>query len=433
VSDTPTDATPDPEPSWLRGVRTPPRVVRPEVFDPTPPPAPPAPTRVQRLLPLLPLFVLDVLTAFTVGMLPPLLPLVAADWALSPVKVGLVNTLYAIGRLVGSYPASLMRARWGTRAVVFIGLGGLVAGCLLCAAAPRFPLFLLGRLVMGCGGGIAFLAVFAQILESAPAAWRGRLANAFEATAIMSLAIGGALAAGLAQTAGWRVVFVAAAIAMLPCVATWRPIGPDAGRHPSLARTGLRLPGAEVLAVAPIYAAGFALAATWSGLFATLVPLVGHDRYGLDSAALGLALGAGYVAELTGLVAVGLVIDRAPRGPLFMAGAVTVTLGGVLLALGTKPAVFVGAVALIGGGYSVWMIPATVLADRVGPAIPPGHLAAFRVAMDVGMILGPVVLGALAGLAGERWAAGVAGLVLIAGAYLLGHRPLSPLAGRGSG
>ena len=106
------------------------------------------------------LFVLDVLTAFTVGMLPPLLPLVAADWALSPVKVGLVNTLYAIGRLVGSYPASLMRARWGTRAVVFIGLGGLVAGCLLCAAAPRFPLFLLGRLVMGCGGGIAFLAVF---------------------------------------------------------------------------------------------------------------------------------------------------------------------------------------------------------------------------------------------------------------------------------
>jgi MFS family permease len=421
VTDTPADRTHEPEPSWLRGVRTPPRVVRPEVFDATPPPAP-EPTREQTLRPLLPLFVLDVLTAFTVGMLPPLLPLVAAGWALSPLEVGLVNTLYAVGRLAGSYPASLMRARWGTRAVVFIGLGGLVAGCLLCAVAPRFPAFLLGRLVMGCGGGIAFLAVFAQILESSPAAWRGRLANAFEATAILSLAIGGVLAAGLAQAAGWRVVFVTAALAMLPCAATWRAIGPQAGRHPTLARDGLRLPGAEVLAVAPIYAAGFALAATWSGLFATLVPLVGHDRYGLDAGALGLALGAGYVAELIGLLAVGLVIDRVPREPLFMAGAVAVTLGGLLLAVGTQPAVFVGAVALIGGGYSVWMIPATVLADRVGPAIPPGHLAAFRVAMDTGMILGPVVLGGLAWLAGERWAAGVAGLLLVAGAHLLGRR-----------
>jgi hypothetical protein len=105
-----------------------------------------------------------------------------------------------------------------------------------------------------------------------------------------------------------------------------------------------------------------------------------------------------------------------------MAGAVVATLGGVLLALGTQPAVFVGAVALIGGGYSVWMIPATVLADRVGPAIPPGHLAAFRVAMDTGMILGPVVLGALAGLAGERWAVGVAGFLLVGAAHLLGRR-----------
>jgi hypothetical protein len=41
--------------------------------------------------------------------------------------------------------------------------------------------------------------------------------------------------------------------------------------------------------------------------------------------------------------------------------------------------------------------------------------------MDAGMILGPVVLGALAGLAGQRWAAGVAGLLLVAGAVLLGR------------
>ena len=41
------------------------------------------------------------------------------------------------------------------------------------------------------------------------------------------------------------------------------------------------------------------------------------------------------------------------------------------------------------------------------------------------MIMGPLVLGALAGLAGERWAAGVAGFVLIGGALLLGRRGAS--------
>jgi MFS family permease len=419
VTGTPSDGASDPEPSWLRGEPARPRVVRPEVF--APPRPVPEPPRHQALRALLPLFALDVLTAFTVGMLPPLLPLIAADWALSPLEVGLVNTVYAVGRLAGSYPASLIRARWGTRVVVFLGLGGLVAGSLLCGVASRFAVFLLARLVMGFGAGLAFLAVFAQLLESSPAAWRGRLANAFEATAILSLAVGGALAAGLAEAAGWRVVFAAAALAMLPCAATWRLIGRDAGRSATPAGGSLRVPGTAVLALTPVYAAGFALAATWSGLFATLVPLVGHDRYGLDAAALGLALGAGYVAELVGLLAVGLVIDRAPREPLFLAGAVAVTLGGVLLALGARPAVFVGALALIGGGFAVWMIPATVLADRVGPAIPPGHLAAFRVAMDAGMIVGPVVLGALAGLAGQRWAAGVAGLLLVAGAVLLGR------------
>ena len=51
------------------------------------------------LRPLLPLFVVDVLTAFTVGMVPPLLPLLADEWQLSPLQVGLVNTLYALGRL----------------------------------------------------------------------------------------------------------------------------------------------------------------------------------------------------------------------------------------------------------------------------------------------------------------------------------------------
>jgi len=419
VTETPPEgAAPDRSPAWPLRSRL--RVVRPERFDL---PRPAAPGLAASLAPLLPLFVLDVLTAFTVGMLPPLLPLVASDWALSPVEVGLINTLYAVGRLGGSYPASLLRARHGTRAAIFVGLVGLIGGCALCAVAPRFPLFLVARLVMGLGASLTFLAVFAQLLESSPAAWRGRLANAFEATAILSLAIGGTLAAGLAQAAGWRAVFAAAAVVMLGTTLTWRAIDPRLGRSPGLA-PGMRRLGtvAALRAVAPVYWASLSMSATWAGLFYTLVPLLGHDRYGLDAASLGLALAAGYIAELLGLLGVGLVIDRARREPLFLAGAVSVVLGGLVLALGARPPVFVAGLLLIGGGFAVWMIPATVLADRAGTPMPAAHLAAYRIAIDAGMIAGPLVLGAVAELTGERLGVAVAGLVLLAGALRLHRR-----------
>ena len=103
------------------------------------------------LRPLLPLFVIDILTAFTVGMVPPLLPLLADEWRLSPLEAGLVNTLYAVGRLGTSYPASGLRARRGTRAVVLLGLSLLIAGVVACGLAPGFTSFLVGRLVMGIG------------------------------------------------------------------------------------------------------------------------------------------------------------------------------------------------------------------------------------------------------------------------------------------
>ena len=74
---------------------------------------------------------------------------------------------------------------------------------------------------------------------------------------------------------------------------------------------------------------------------------------------------------------------------------------------------------LIGGGFAVWMIPAIALADRVGAPLSPAHLATYRMAMDMGMIAGPLVLGGLASLAGDRLAVGAAGFVLLAGALAL--------------
>lgn len=378
-------------------------------------------TRLGALAPILPLFALNVLTAFTVGMVPPLLPLLAAQWSLSSLEAGLVNTVYAIGRLGASYPASRFRARYGTRAAITVGLLGLIVGAVGCGLAPGFPLFLVGRLLMGVGASAAFLAIFAELLEVTPAAWRGRVANAFEAMAILSLAMGSVLAASLAGALSWRAAFIGAGPVLLLTFGFWRAIGPQAGRREGRA-AGVAWRAAGFAPLVPIYAASFALAFTWAGLWSTLVPLLGAGPYGLSSSALGVALGAGYVAEVAGLVGVGLVIDRMRREPVFLWGGASVAAGGLILATGARPGAFVGGLLLVGAGFAVWMIPATVLADRAGTPLPPEQLAAYRIVMDAGMIVGPIVLGGLAQVAGNRVGVAVAGFVLVAGALTLARR-----------
>ena len=372
------------------------------------------------LRPFLPLFVVDVLTAFTVGMVPPLLPLLAAEWQLSPLQVGLVNTVYAVGRLGTSYPASAWRRRYGTRAVVFAGIALLVAGVVASGLAPGFALFLVARLVMGIGASAAFLAILAELLETTPVNWRGRLTNGFEAMAILSLGIGSTLGAWVAGEFGWRWVFVGAGPVLLLCVVAWRGLGPAAGRQvarsDAVSHAAGRVAHRQLLGV---YAASLSLSMTWAGLFATMAPLLGAAGYGLSSSALGLALSAGYTAELAGLLGVGMVIDRVRREPVFLGGALAVALGALVLSVGTHAAVFVLGLALVGGGFAVWMVPAIVLTDRVGTPMPPGYFAVYRIAMDGGMIVGPLVLGALADVVGDRITVGGAGLMLVAGGVAL--------------
>jgi MFS family permease len=376
---------------------------------------------------LVPLFALQVLMACTVGMVPPLLPLLASTWTLSPVQVGLVNTVYAAGRLACSYPTARLRAWRGTRPAIFSGFAGLAVGSVVCGLAPTYPVFLGGRLVMGLGVSAAMFAVFAELLDVTPNAWRGRVANAFEGLAIGSMAIGGVVAAGLARLVGWPGVFlVMAGLVVLGVVAyPWVEPGGAATGAAGRPTPGVRGLARALSVMAPVYVASVALAFTWSGLVVTLAPLVAHERHDLVGPALGLALAAGYVAELAGLVAVSFVIDRVRREPLFLGGAAVVAAGGLGMALAPGPALFIAGLVLVGWGFAIWMIPATVLADRAGTPIPPGHLAVFRIVMDAGMIVGPILLGAVAEVAGDRVAIGAAGFTLLGGALALSRRGAS--------
>jgi hypothetical protein len=204
----------------------------------------------------------------------------------------------------------------------------------------------------------------------------------------------------------------------------WRRIPRTAGRRrPTAGGAARERAGPSALrTLAPVYAATFTLAFTWAGLFVTLGPLLGHELYGLQARALGLVFATAYGAELAGLLAIAVVLDRVRSEPFFLAGAAAVTTGGLLMGWGARPVVFAAGLVLIGAGFSVWMVPATVLAARAGTPIPAPYLAAYRIALDAGTIAGPLLVGAGAEVIGGRATAAVAGLVALAGGLALARR-----------
>ena len=194
----------------------------------------------------------------------PLLPLVAADLALSYAQAGAIKTAYTGASAAFQVPAGFAAERLGEHLLLALGTGWVGAGLLGMAAAAGFwPLVALG-LLAGVGGGVQHpvaSSVVARVFDG------GR-----RATAIGTLNFAGDLGKVLAPlvvgsaaiAAGWRGGFLAlgglgllAALLYLlavPHLSNARPSAPDDRRRigdgggPSTSLSVARAPAGGALA-----------------------------------------------------------------------------------------------------------------------------------------------------------------------------------------
>lgn len=183
---------------------------------------------------------------------------------------GWAFSAFMLANLVGGAVAGGEADRLGPRIPLIIGSVLFTIGLLLAGFAPTMPLLIVGRTVQGLGAGIIGAIIYVIIGRGFPAEMKPRLLALVSTAWVVPGLIGPALAGLIADTFGWRLVFLAivplALIAMALTLPALGDMQGDPGRARDMRRIvdAVRIAGGVALALAIPQLVG----AFWSSSFA---------------------------------------------------------------------------------------------------------------------------------------------------------------------
>ena len=368
---------------------------------------------------------------------------------------GWAVAIYLTGGILAGASSGQLSRRLGLRPAMILAALAYAVGCAMSAAAPSIPVFLIGRVFQGLGGGwivgFCYVAISKVFPERLWGQMFGLLAGVWGVASLIGPAIGGAFANG----GHWRGAFWLFAgqgvLFALACGLLLSKVQPEDSRRPlawrtlgllavaiatiaaadvapgALAPAALLVLGIALLAVAarvnrragerllpadaarPMTVAG----AGYAMIFAMEVATVVFNVY--EAAILQVAYGvtpliAGYIVCVmaVGWTAAAFVVAGQPvrrHGPLIVAGGGTITAGVVLLALTLARAPIlwpIAAGAMVGVGFGLcW----SLITQRV-----LGALSAEDQAIGAGAVPTLQLIGGAVGSAAAGAAANLVGL-----------------------
>lgn len=368
------------------------------------------------------------------------LPVLIKDWHLTTGQATFAVTTGSVGMLLGALIAGWLGDRIGRVRTVALGVAITGLGSLAVALANGIELFSLFRFVQGLGiGGVVPVAA-TYINEISRSDKRGRFVLLYEMIFPAGLAAASLVAVWVVPNLGWRAMFVLGALPVLIAVALpkyvaesprWllsqgrveeaeraiarieaeveRAVGeplPAPGGTPDakLARGRLRdlFTGRYLRRTAVLSALWFVAYYVNYGI-ASWLPSLYTKNFGLDLTTSLAYTMLGNVTGLLGTFVVAMLIDRIGRRPALVAG-----LGGAALALGVLALAGVTSglqVALFASCTTFFVYAINASLYLYSPELYPTANRATGAAFGglwnrLGVILGPIVVGAILGSGG---------------------------------
>lgn len=353
------------------------------------------------------------------GAVLPVVALTAVSLGASTATAGMIVALHGVGRMVFNIPAGRLVDGLGERRAMAIGTVLLVASLLGCVLSPSPLWFALCTLAMGCAWSVWLLARLTYVSDVMPFHLRGRALATLGGVQRVGSFLGpllGALAITVADLDGAYLTHVVLAVAGL---AVLLGVPDPHGRAVSSPVTG------GIVAVARdngrvLVTAGFG-AASLGALRAArhaVLPLWGA-AIGLDATAVSLIFSITAGMDMVLFYPAGAISDRYGRKRVAVPCLVVLATGFLLLPTAGSFGQLVAIGVLMGFGNGLGSgIVMTLGADFAPAAARAAFLGLWRTVSDVGAASGPLIAGAVAGVATLGAASIVVGVVGVAGAVV---------------
>jgi MFS family permease len=151
------------------------------------------------------------------------------------------------------------------------------------------------------------------------------------------------------------------------------------------------------------------------------MPLMAVDSFSLSVDQIGLLLGAMAMMSLILLPFASTIADRWGRAQVIVPSLALTAISLAVIGLATDTAIFVFGSLLLGFASAVAGPAPAAYAAEVSSEDDRGlAMGAFRTAGDLGLLLGPPLLGVVADNAGYQWSFGANALIVAGAAILMG-------------
>ncbi|MFZ2491574.1 MAG: MFS transporter [Thermoanaerobaculia bacterium] len=350
------------------------------------------------------------------GLATPILPLYAQSFGLSAAAVGSLITVFGVARILINIPAGHWTERFGRRKLLIFGPVITAAGSFGFAFATSFAQLLLWRVLQGVGSAVLTTAAMVVLADLSGPGNRGRIMSLYQGSLLLGAGAGPALGGVIAGAWGFRApFFMFGAFTLLAGVwaffripetrdlaAAREPARRDAaGRANGAAAPPSLLPASmwtmlrdvSFLLVSLVTLATFF---TRSGGQMTLLPLLGHNELGLSETAIGMVFTVISLVNFATLYVAGSLSDRFGRKVVIVpSGVLTAIAIGLYVYAGTG-ATFLAVSILLGIGTGLGgPAPAAYVADIVPAGMVGPAMGLYRTISDLGLVLGPVLLGSI--------------------------------------
>jgi MFS family permease len=337
------------------------------------------------------------------GLIIPAIPIFASSFGVSKTAIGVLISAFAMMRFASGLFSGRLVDRFGERTVLGVGLFMVSFFTLLTALAQSYNQLLFFRTLGGLGSSMFSIAAGSLLMRSVTDDVRARAQSLYNGGFLIG-GVAGPAVGGLLSGLSLRAPFIAYSItlALAGMTALFFLSERRLGRKvdvssKSIETTSLK----EALKLRPYQIALLlAFVNNWVlfGMRSSILPLFVIEKLNSTATIAGLGLTIGALMQGIFLLRAGRFSDESGRRLAFLIGGTVVVSAILVLCITDNVALYFIAMALFGiGGAFVGTVPGSVVGDiirgRGGQVI-----AAWQMAGDAGMIVGPILVGLLTDL-----------------------------------